>query len=375
MNVNLSQKIESDIKGHLAALEADVNDEEALLALANAIIDHNLLAEAIPVMLQPLFGQASLDLLLSNLGITFWSIKQLDYVIPLLQESLAINPTNADARYNLAYVLHSIGEHELALSCLEASESQSEETLSLLADIKQSLRPSFFDEYKVEQFNIEGVPHPVYARTETSDPFALQQIFRFHEYSFPDLTFSPKLIIDGGANAGYASVWFANLYPGAKIIAVEPDKSNFDVMQYNTKPYTQVEPVHSGLWNKNTYLNVRDVGLGKWGTMVLETDEPDESSFKAVTIQSLFENSGFDEIDILKLDIEGAEREVFSEGFESWLGKVKMIIIELHDAMKRGCSHAFFKAINQYDFGLTLKGENLVLTRSDLFYAMYPERL
>lgn len=36
----------------------------------------------------------------------------------------------------------------------------------------------------------------------------------------------PKLIIDGGANVGYASVWFANKFPKAKIFAVESEDEN-----------------------------------------------------------------------------------------------------------------------------------------------------
>ena len=67
-------------------------------------------------------------------------------------------------------------------------------------------------------------------------------------------------------------------------------------------------------------------------------------------------------IDILKLDIEGSEKEVFSAGFENWMPKTKVIIIELHDAMKPGCSRAVFAAVNKYNFSFNIKGENIIFT-------------
>ena len=49
---------------------------------------------------------------------------------------------------------------------------------------------------------------------------------------------------------------------------------------------------------------------------------------------------GIEFIDILKLDIEGAELEVF-ETSESWIGKVGMLAVETHDRFRPGCSKAF----------------------------------
>jgi len=67
-----------------------------------------------------------------------------------------------------------------------------------------------------------------------------------------------------------------------------------------------------------------------------------------------------DHIDILKIDIESSEKELFEENFEKWLPKVKVVIIELHDRMKEGCTRSFFKAMVNYKFTMTHKGENIV---------------
>mgnify|MGYP000361339186 CR=1 FL=1 len=54
--------------------------------------------------------------------------------------------------------------------------------------------------------------------------------------------------------------------------------------------------------------------------------------------------------DLLKIDIEGAEKELFSENTDYWLGKVNMIIIELHDWMRKDCSKNFYSAIKKYKY-------------------------
>ena len=72
----------------------------------------------------------------------------------------------------------------------------------------------------------------------------------------------------------------------------------------------------------------------------------------------------FPKIDILKLDIEGSEKELFETNFEDWLPKTKILIIELHDAMKTGCSKSVFNAISKYDFSFSIKGENIIFTNN-----------
>jgi len=366
--MEISLEIEKSVMDLLAILEKDVNNTQSLNSLAEVFVNNNMAVEVALNVLINSFNDPSIDVLHNNLGIAFWGMQEFDYVIPFLQASLAFNPKNMDTLFNLGYVLHIVGENDLALTYLQSIEAKSEDTINLIKEITHIIKPAFFDEYYVKLIDVPNIAKPVCVRMDTTDRYAFQQIFNYHEYQFTGLSFTPRFIIDGGANAGYASVWFANVYPEAKIIAIEPEKSNYEVLKYNTASYQQVDTIHSGLWNKNTYLNTRDVGLGKWGTMVEETDEPNATSLKAITVQSIFEQSGFDEIDILKLDIEGAEREVFSSGYENWLSKVKMIIIELHDNMKRGCSNSFFTAVSKYDFAFTIKGENIILTRGDYFY-------
>jgi hypothetical protein len=81
----------------------------------------------------------------------------------------------------------------------------------------------------------------------------------------------------------------------------------------------------------------------------------------SVTIGDILRESGFDHIDILKLDIEGAEKELFREGWEEWLPKVRMIVIELHDRFVPGCSQSFYSAILKRPFRQEVNGENVLI--------------
>ena len=214
--------------------------------------------------------------------------------------------------------------------------------------------------------NIQGLPTPFAYRPSTSDEPVIKSIFQFQEYALSIQNFQPKLILDLGGNIGCSAVYFANKYPDAQIYSVEPEKKNFQLLQFNTCLYENIHPINSAMWNRETFIKVEDKGYGEWGFMTFETTENDPAAFKTVTVAKILKDSGFEEIDLLKVDIEGAEKEVFgAPDVDDWLSKVKVIAIELHDRMKRGCSYEFFKAISKYHWYFAQRGENLIFIRED----------
>jgi hypothetical protein len=106
--------------------------------------------------------------------------------------------------------------------------------------------------------------------------------------------------------------------------------------------------------------------IGKWAMVVEENDY--NWNVNAVSIPALMKKHDIEFIDVLKLDIESSEKELFSQNFEPWLSKTKMIIIELHDTMKEGCAKQFFETVNKVlpGYDLSIKGENLVLVNKGL---------
>jgi hypothetical protein len=71
-------------------------------------------------------------------------------------------------------------------------------------------------------------------------------------------------------------------------------------------------------------------------------------------------------IDILKLDVEGAEHEIFAENVDYWIPRTRCILIELHDWIKSDCSKTVFKTLASYNFKTTIFNGMLLLINSDL---------
>jgi FkbM family methyltransferase len=217
---------------------------------------------------------------------------------------------------------------------------------------------------------VPGIMRSVKIRLDATDKQVFEQIFVDNDYALPT-DIQPRFIIDGGANVGYASIYFSNRYPDADIVAVEPDPFNFEVLCENVKGYPQIRPLKAAIWKERSLLRV-DNSLGSWACTVsevrseelLDTNQPPYSD--ALTLDDICLRAGQDKIDILKLDIEGAELEVFAAPCQSWLAKTGVIIIELHDRMKPGCSDALERAIEGHSFSRSTQGENLVLIRTEL---------
>jgi FkbM family methyltransferase len=199
--------------------------------------------------------------------------------------------------------------------------------------------------------------HPLYFRKIISDRVMFEQLFIKKQYDI-EVGFEPKVILDLGANVGFASVLFANRFPTAKIFAIEPDEQNFRVAQKNTSPYDNIRLVKGAVWHKPESINLVDLGYGEASYMV--TAGTGEHTVRAYTIKEIMGLMGTSEIDILKMDVEGAEKEIFEVGAEEWVPQSKIIIVETHDRYKKGTSKAIFKTMVNYNFSLELSGENLV---------------
>jgi FkbM family methyltransferase len=189
-------------------------------------------------------------------------------------------------------------------------------------------------------------------RLNTSDVNAYVQVFVEEEYRLPQ-SIRPRSVIDGGANVGYTALYLAKAYPEIeKIIAVEPESSNFSLLRENVDGLSNVVAIQAALTDRSGPIKIMDPGLGKWGFQVeLITNGEDsfEDSFivKGLTLAELMKAEDLERVDLVKIDIEGGEKELF-EGDTSWLGSVEALAVELHDRLKPGCARAFFGKLNEF---------------------------
>lgn len=98
------------------------------------------------------------------------------------------------------------------------------------------------------RFSHREFPFPIFLRSKTSDLSTLEQVFIDCEYEMTH-SLHPKVILDCGANIGLGTVYFKNQFPDAKIISVEPEESNFELLMKNTAHYNDIFCIKGGVWN------------------------------------------------------------------------------------------------------------------------------
>jgi FkbM family methyltransferase len=197
---------------------------------------------------------------------------------------------------------------------------------------------------------IPYIKHPVRLRLRSTDIELCQEVLVKAQYE-SKLPKSPQLIVDAGANIGLASIFFANRYPEARIIAVEPDSSNYEILRKNIAPYSNIVAVRAALWDENEDVNLVDPGAGQTAYQTQDRPAVPDLPLQVVpgiTLDKLMSDFNIRFIDLLKIDIEGSEKEVF-ERSSSWISSVGVIAIEIHDWIRAGCGEAVRQATKDFD--------------------------
>ncbi len=174
-----------------------------------------------------------------------------------------------------------------------------------------------------------------------------------------------EYIIDAGAHIGCSSSCYALKYPRARILAVEAEASNFRQLCRNVEKIPAIRPLHAAVFHRSGQVIVTNPDDAAWGFRVANPDRDGPSPapgslIRAMTIGELIRFSGFPRIDFLKLDIEGAEQEIFEVDSQSWLPLVRVMTVELHDRLQPGCTASFEKAVSNIPHRLVKTLNNII---------------
>lgn len=224
------------------------------------------------------------------------------------------------------------------------------------------------DKNGVYEINSKVFLNKIYLRNNESDPLIFEQIFSEQQYNF----FHPKpeevkWIIDAGANVGLSAIFFSLKFPNARIISIEPNKANFEMLLKNTVNYKNVECLNAALWYKEEHLDISNKDEKSASFMVEPGEDKSGDLIKGVTLNQLMEDYKIDILSLVKIDIEGAEKEVFQYNTSPWLSKSECVIVELHDWLKEGTSQVFFKTMSEFNWRTYIKGENIICFKSGVF--------
>jgi FkbM family methyltransferase len=176
----------------------------------------------------------------------------------------------------------------------------------------------------------------------SSDIDVFQQVAIYSEYAFLADLSDVKVAVDLGANIGLASALILSTFPGACIVALEPEPGNCERAKHNLRFYgDRARVIEGAIWSQEGEVGLDDsFGDSREWAMAVKSGH----GIRAYSMKEILSSLRGAPIDLLKIDIEGSEIELFS-GDVSWLDCVRNLCIELHGPK---CETAFRSAMAGY---------------------------
>ncbi len=230
----------------------------------------------------------------------------------------------------------------------------------------------------------DGEDRKVELRRETTDATTFQMIFVRKDYDIGRLTRGKELqglyelmilrgvtpfILDCGANTGLSAHYFDIRYPGSRIVAVEPAADNVELLRRNCRGHDNIHVEAAAIASAPGFARILDDSADKDAYRTELTAE-DEGVVPAIAIGQLLERHCADGAAapfLAKIDIEGAEAELFSQNTD-WVARFPLIIVELHDWLFPGQANSrnFLRCIAAQDRDFVWFEENAFSIRNDL---------
>jgi FkbM family methyltransferase len=182
------------------------------------------------------------------------------------------------------------------------------------------------------QIKVGSDSRRVELRRFAGDIFVLYEVLCDKCYFIPPSMLPPenvRIVVDCGANVGITSLFFAAQYRNARIYSIEPDPDNFALLKRNVCQERRILPICGaivGYQRKEVYLTT---DAPAWGNSIGTNKDKNTVAVKAHTIDEICRENELTHIDLLKVDIEGAEKELFANAH--FLERVGCGIVELHN--------------------------------------------
>ena len=240
---------------------------------------------------------------------------------------------------------------------------------------------------KIKKYNVPGYKMPILLRETVSDHATFWQCIVQRQYSVSAFPQSKRLIsayqetldngnvpiiIDCGGNIGLSALYFAALFPRSKIYSVEPNEENFEMLKLNTIAVAdRVVALRGGVWNKSDNLKIVNPESGSAAFRVAPIAEnTNEDGFRTYTIDEICALAEVSAPFIVKIDIEGAQRDLFMSN-TAWVCNTHLIMLELDDWQLpwQGTTRPFFTCISQHPFDYLIAGETIFCFRDFGEYA------
>jgi len=182
----------------------------------------------------------------------------------------------------------------------------------------------------------------------------------------------PKLIVDAGAHIGLVSLYFAQIYPKARILAYEPDRQNFALLTKNIQEnqLTQVSCINAAIAPKSGEITLQEpIFTNEWrsGVRIVCGGWRGVLHTRGFLVLAVGINQILPGVDLIKMDIEGMEYEVLER---AELNEVKTIMVEVHPRkgkqvakIEKKLQKAGFEIERKEDSSRWGKGLSLIVAR------------
>lgn len=197
-----------------------------------------------------------------------------------------------------------------------------------------------FDKVPSLEKKITWNGNPLFYRTGTSDVSVIHAILlkkgKRSEYYLDTKNYNPSIILDIGGNIGVTAIYYASLYPKSKIYTIEPVPDNYRLLLKNIAPYKNIVPFNFALGAKNgTFPLYYSNDISNQGGYSLYTGREQVSNQTAHIVQvkdikEFIQEHALNNIDIVKIDTEGAEYDILTAIPSNIIENIKWIIGELH---------------------------------------------
>jgi FkbM family methyltransferase len=165
-----------------------------------------------------------------------------------------------------------------------------------------------------------------------SDLHVVRETFGSEVYDLPP-GFEPRTILDLGANIGASVLWFHRRFPDAEIHAVEPDRRSLEKLRRNAGGLPGVTVHHAAVAGEDSERTFYEAQRGWESSFVASAARSGQAAtVTALSLPALMrEYVGRERVDLLKLDVEGAEWEILPSVRLS--GHADVVVGELHSGM------------------------------------------
>ncbi len=183
----------------------------------------------------------------------------------------------------------------------------------------------FGDKRRYEKQNINFLNYNFDVPDSLSFVWQFKEIFVDESYKFNSQNNAP-VIFDCGANVGTSCLYFKNLFPNSKITAFEADSAIAKILKSNLQKnnFNDIEIIDKAVWINN---NGIEISLEGADGASIYSESQNKIKVDSIRLKDFLEKEI--SIDMLKMDIEGAEVEVLKDCGES-LSKIKNLFIEYH---------------------------------------------